>query len=155
MRYTYLTDIDLSLFDGGATAGGDGAGAAAQAGQADIQGGTQAAPGHTRRGKTSGGDTVLYGKQPAEAGGGDTRGQQQPSDAGREKEPETQTTSNTLEEKRRAYRELVEGEYKDLYTEDTQRLLDKRLRQTRELEERLDDEGHLVHLPAHLLADVE
>ena len=46
-----------------------------------------------------------------------------------------QTTSNTLEEKRRAYRALVEGEYKDFYTEDTQRIIDRRFRETRDLEQ--------------------
>ena len=133
MTYTDLADINLALFDGGAPAGGEGTGAAAPAGQAEIKGGSQAAPGNTRRGRP-GGTSVLYGKQPAEAGGGDSR-EQQPSDAGREKEPEVQTTSNTLEEKRRAYRALVEGEYKDFYTEDTQRIIDRRFRETRDLEQ--------------------
>ncbi len=47
------------------------------------------------------------------------------------------TTSNTLEEKRKAYRALVEGEYKDVYTEDTQHIIDRRFRETRKLEEQL------------------
>ena len=82
MTYTDLADINLALFDGGAPAGGEGAGAAAPAGQAEIKGGSQAAPGNTRRGRP-GGTSVLYGKQPAEAGGRDGR-EQQPSDAGRD-----------------------------------------------------------------------
>ena len=46
------------------------------------------------------------------------------------------TTSNTLEDRRKAFQELVNGEYKDIYTEETQRIIDRRFREARNLEER-------------------
>lgn len=148
MREFKLLGICLSLFDGGA-AGGDGTGAAASGGDSpSASGGSQASPAVAGRGKKSG-DTqrVLYGKQPAPAVAGDQAGGSAaaqggasggtPPVAGEGKEGEVKPTSSTLDEKRRAYRELMEGEYKDIYTEDTQHIIDRRFRETRGLEDRL------------------
>lgn len=142
MKTKYLLDIDLSLFDGGAAAGGGNGAGAAASGQGDTgtQGGSQAAPGNTRRGTSGETKPVLYGKQaaPAAAGGTETGGQTaQPSDAGTGKEAEVTTTSNTLEDKRKAFMDLVNGEYKDVYTEETQRIINRRFRETQNLEEQL------------------
>ena len=75
MKSENLLNIRLDLFDGGAAAGGDGAGAAAPASQNGdgAKGGSQAAPGSTRRGKSGEFQNVLFGKQsaPAAAGGAD------------------------------------------------------------------------------------
>lgn len=138
MKLKNLLDITLSLFDGG-SAGGDGTGATATGGEASAQGGSQAAPGSTRRGRSGEVQNVLYGKQPAPAAAGDggADGQTHPSAAGRGKEAEVQTTSNTLEEKRKAFMDLVNGEYKDIYTEETQRIINRRFRETQNLEEQL------------------
>lgn len=137
MKCSYLLDIKLDLFDGGA--GGEGAGAAAP-GQGDNgQGEVKASPVSTRRGKSGEYQNVLFGKQPATAGGEPTGEEQQQSpDAGEKKEPEVQTTSNTLEERRRAFRDLVNGEYKDVYTEDTQRIINQRFRETQTLRQQVD-----------------
>ena len=143
MKCNDLLDVNLSLFDGGASAGGagEGAGAAAPAGQSGEQGGSQAVPGSTRRGKSSGEfQNVLFGKQDhqAEAGGDHADGgQKQPSDAGRDKKQGVETTSDTREEKRRAFNQLVNGEYKDIYTEETQRIIDRRFRETKNLEQQV------------------
>ncbi len=129
-----LLDIYLTLFDGGAAegAGGEGAGAAAsgQDGTSTEKGGEKASPGRTHRGKSGEFQNVLFGKQESNPAG-------QPPKDGRGKEPEVITTSNTLEEKRKAYRDLVEGEYKDIYTEDTQRIINRRFRETQALQEQL------------------
>lgn len=141
MKIKHLLGITLSLFDGGAAAGGDGAGAAASGGQPGAQGGSQASPGNTRRGKSGETNTVLYGKQEHDAaadGSGANGGQAaKPSVAGKGKEGEVSTTSSTLEDKRKAFMDLVNGEYKDVYTEHTQRIIDRRFRETRNLEEQL------------------
>lgn len=144
MRFFDLLDIRLDLFDGGAAAGGDGAGAAAPAQSGTgTQGDTKAGPGSTRRGKSGEYDNVLFGKQKdstaAADGSAQTDAGQQapPSDAGKAKEAGVQTTSNTLEEKRRAFMDLVNGEYKDIYTEETQRIIDRRFKETRGLEQQL------------------
>ena len=47
------------------------------------------------------------------------------------------TTSSTLEDKRKAFQALVNGEYKDQYTEETQRIIDRRFRETRNLEQQV------------------
>lgn len=144
MKIRHLLNIRLNLFDGGATAGGEGAGATAPGGQAGdgAKGGFQASPGRTRRGTSGEFQNVLFGKQtdPAAAGDGAGTGDGQqtaPSAAGKGKEGEVTTTSNTLEDKRKAFRELINGEYKDIYTEETQRVINRRFGETKNLEEQV------------------
>lgn len=143
MKCKHLLGIRLDLFDGGAAAGGDGAGAAAPGTQAGdgAKGDSKASPGPTRRGNKAGEfQNVLFGKQaaPAEAGGGKAEpGQAQPSDAGSGKQGEVTTTSDTLEGRRKAFQDLVTGEFKDIYTEETQRIINRRFRETQSLEQQV------------------
>lgn len=51
-------------------------------------------------------------------------------------------------ERRKAYRALINGEYKDLYTEDTQRMLDRRYGEVKTLQERLDRNQPVLDLLA-------
>lgn len=60
-----------------------------------------------------------------------------PPTPGSDNKPDASTTSNTLEAKRRAFQDLVNGEYKDIYTEETQRIIDRRFRETRNLEQQV------------------
>lgn len=138
----HLLDIRLDLFEGGAAAGGASAGAAApgEGGASGTQGETKAGSAATRRGRTGEYQNVIFGKQakPAAAGeGGDPEGQQQSSDAGSDAKPGVDTTSDTLEARRKAFQDLVHGEYKDIYTEETQRIIDRRFRETRNLEQQV------------------
>ena len=147
----HMLDIRLDLFDGGAAAGGAGAGAAAPASQAGdgTQGGSQASPGSTRRGKSGEFQNVLFGKQAAPAAAGDTggqNGQAQSSDAGSDNKPGVQTTSDTLESRRKAFLDLVNGEYKDIYTEETQRIINRRFRETQNLEQQVGSYQPLVDM---------
>ena len=135
MSFKHLLDIRLDLFDGGAAAGGAGAGAAASGdgGTSGTQGETQASsPATTRRGKSGEYQNVLFGKQAKE--GGAPEGQQRSSDAGSDERRDVLTTSDTLEARRKEFHDLVNGEYKDLYTEETQRIIDRRFRETKDLE---------------------
>lgn len=111
---------DLSRFDGGAAAAGDGAGGDS------TSGGTQATA--SVAGKHSGGTQaqVLYGKQSA----GDN-----PSVAGEGAGDNTNTEPKSIEQLRKEYRALVEGEYKDIYTEDTQKIISRRFKETEDLRE--------------------
>ena len=133
-----LLDVSLRLFDGegGAAAPAAGEGAAGDGNKGD----SQASPAPTRRGKSGGFQNVLFGKQGDEpTAAGDEpgpEGKAQPSAAGKGKEGDVVTTSNTLEDRRKAFQELVNGEYKDIYTEETQRIIDRRFREARNLEER-------------------
>lgn len=154
MKSENLLNIRLDLFDGGAAAGGDGAGAAAPASQNGdgAKGGSQAAPGSTRRGKSGEFQNVLFGKQsePAAAGeGGGREGQQQSSVAGsdKDKQPGVTTTSDTLEARRKAFQDLVNSEeYKDIYTEETQRIINRRFRETQNLEQQVARNQPLIDM---------
>lgn len=154
MKSENLLNIRLDLFDGGAAAGGDGAGAAAPASQNGdgAKGGSKAAPGSTRRGKSGEFQNVLFGKQsaPAAAGeGGGQEGQQQSSVAGsdKDKQPGVTTTSDTLEARRKAFQDLVNSEeYKDIYTEETQRIINRRFRETQNLEQQVARNQPLIDM---------
>lgn len=167
-----LLKVILSLFDGGAAGAGDGAGAAAPAqGDGGTQGGSQAVPATTRRGKSGESQRILYGKQTDPAVAGDKAGASEgtPPVAGEgtvDGQPGTTTTSDTLEARKKAYREMVEGEFKDLYTQDTQRIIDRRFREMRNLEEQISRTQPLLSMlmqrygiadgdPSKLMAAVE
>lgn len=143
MKIKKWLTVRLDLFDGTAGAG-DGAGGSPQDSGGSAQGGTQAGPGTTRRGRSGGAYSgVLFGKQESAAenaaeNGTEAGRQAGSSDAGKgKKEAEVQTTSSTLDEKRRAFRDLVTGEYKDIYTEETQRVIDRRFKETKGLQEQV------------------
>lgn len=142
MKIKKWLTVRLDLFDGAAGAG-DGAGGSPQDSGGSAQGGTQAGSGTTRRGRSGGAYSgVLFGKQESAAentaeNGAEAGPPAGSSDAGKGKEAEVQTTSSTLDEKRRAFRALVTGEYKDIYTEETQRVIDRRFKETKGLQEQV------------------
>ncbi len=160
-HYAKLLDIKLCLFDGTGSATGAGAGATTTTGgDVGTQGDTKAKPGNTRRAKSGEFQNVVFGKQSTsgetsgeasgEASGetsGNTSGQQQaPSAAGEEKQAGVHTTSDTLEERRRAFSELVNGEFKDVYTQETQRIIDRRFRETKNLEQRITQNQPIIDM---------
>lgn len=78
----------------------------------------------------------------AEAGGT----QAQAPDAG-EQAAHIETTSDTLEERRKRYRDMVNSEeFKQFYTEDTQRMIDRRFKETQSLREERDAMAPVVDL---------
>lgn len=130
MNYELLR-VRLNLFDGEGAAAGDGA-------SGETTGGSVP----TRQSK-SGDNNIIYGKRDEIT----TGSVEQPSDAGNEK-TETSTTSNTLEERKKAYRELVNGEYKDLYTEDTRRIINKRFKEEKAIKDSLEKQQPIIDLLA-------
>ena len=152
MRKLNLLDIDLRLFDGAAGAAGEGAGegAAQDNNSALPKADTKAKSGSSRRSRSGDLSNVVYGKQDeatsaAEAdvttpAAGENKGEGNANTSG------VSTTSDSLEAKRQAYRELMEGEYKDIYTEDTQRIINKRFRETKELEASINDQKPIIDL---------
>lgn len=130
MKRFILLDIVLNLFDG-AAAGGEGGGDAGTSGE------NQAGSVSTRRGKSGEYSNVKFGKQTSQAAAGAAEPSGQgAADAGQKKQGVV-TTSNTLEERRKAFQELVNGEYKDLYTEDTQRIINRRFQETKNLQQQV------------------
>ena len=141
----HLLKINLHLFEGGA-AGGDGAGAGAAAPANGTQGETNSFPGTTRRGKSGEYANVVFGKQTGAAASGVTNAADPSQAAAADKNNGVQVTSNTLDERRRAFQELVNGEYKDIYTEETQRMINRRFRETANLQSRVDETQPLVDM---------
>jgi hypothetical protein len=110
-----LYAADLHLFDG------EGCGAApAAAAEGEAQ---STVPGNTRRGKSGEYANVAFGKQDSAAG--------DQTDA---QNGAPEPTKATKESRKADFRALVEGEYKDIYTEETQRIIDRRFKETRNLE---------------------
>jgi hypothetical protein len=114
MKAMKLYSVLLGLFDG---EGGSGTGAAS--GGAAV-GGTNASVGADNA--TASTQRSISGAKPQ-----DTSAQSTPV-AGEKQ-------AKSPEERRRAYRELVDGEYKDLYQEDTQGLINRRFKETKDLRE--------------------
>lgn len=96
-----------------------------------AEGGTTASSANTQPDTTGALETVRYGKQPE-----DLQTETQP-DAGAEKVKDVEVTSNTLEERRKAFRDMVTGEYKDIYTQETQKIIDRRFKDARAVEDKL------------------
>lgn len=106
-----LLDMDLTLFDGGTA--GDGGGEGSGAGE------TQAGSVDTQQGKT-GGAAESAAKTGSDAGSG-----------------QQQAKTETPEERAARYKAMVSGEFKDLFTADTQRIIDQRFKETKGLQESL------------------
>ena len=86
-------------------------------------------------------DNVVFGKQTGE--GEITNATEPASDVSSKP---AQTTSNALEDKRKAFRDLVNGEYKDIYTEETQRLINRRFGEQQQLNERLQSQQSVIDM---------
>ena len=122
--------VDLQLFnDGGATGGAEGSAAATEnAPKTDSK-----PSGSSRRSKSGEFENVVFGKQEGTTADDttslDTEGK--PMGAGN---TDVTTTSNTLEERRKAFNDLINGEYKDLYQENFQQVFDRRFKQVKGME---------------------
>jgi len=111
-----LFPIDLRMFDGGAASGGSAAGTAGS-GAGDSAGKGSAVAGQSDTGET----TILYGKQPAA------------------KEAKEGSSSDAGSENREGkFKSLITGEYKDLYDADVNRIIARRFKDTKSLQENLD-----------------
>ena len=126
-----LFKVDLQLFnDGGATGGAEGSVATATENAPKTDGKPS---GSSRRSKAGEFDNVVFGKQEGttsdDATSLDTEGK--PMGAGK---TDVSTTSNTLEERRKAYNDLINGEYKDLDQERFQQVFDRRFKQVKGME---------------------
>ena len=132
-----MLEIDLTLFD--ATAGASGAGAGEGSPAASTQGDNISNPGSTRRGKTGEFANVLFGKQ-TETNAVEN-GQAAAADS------EVKVTSNTLEDRRKAYLDLVNSdEYKQVHTDEIQRIINRRFKETETLKSQVEKTQPLVDM---------
>ena len=152
-----LLDINLRLFDGAA----GGAGAAGSAGDGGAPGagaqqeGTGALPkaesrrsGSSRRSRSGAFDNVVFGKQDAAQTGAASPAAGENMGEGNAKLSAVQTTSDTKEAKRQAFKDLIEGEYKDQYTEMFQTAFDRRFKESKAMEQSLNAQKPIIDMLA-------
>ena len=124
--------VDLQLFNDGGAVGAEGSTASTESAPK-----TESKPsGSSRRSKSGEFENVVYGKQEGTTSDGatslDTEGK--PMGAGN---TDVTTTSDTLEARRKAYNDLINGEYKDLDQERFQQVFDRRFKQVKGMEAEL------------------
>nr|DAX17823.1 MAG TPA: Transcription initiation factor TFIID subunit, DNA, Nuclear [Caudoviricetes sp.] len=122
--------MDMRFFLNLALFGGDGGGAGSGAGaSAGAEGGASTPE---MDGKQGGNPlaAVRYGKQ---ADGASPAAEGSPA-----ADSETSVTSDTALDKRAAFDELIKGEYKDVFAERTQQIINARFKQTKALEEQAE-----------------
>ena len=147
MQETRKLKIDLTLFDGGAAgaAGTGESGGEAQAAESTLPKAETRRPGSSRRGRTGELSNVVYGKQdeasPLDADSGSDAGSQSEGNASG-----ISTTSDTKEAKQKAFRELIEGEYKDEYTEMFQSAFNRRFKDVKGMENSLNAQKPILDI---------
>ena len=137
-----LLEAKLQLFADGAAAvpAGEAGGAESTLPKAETQ---QA--GRSRRSRSGAYDNVVFGKQDAaeeitdSSDAGSTGG-------GNANQSGVSTTSDALEEKRRAFEELIGGEYKDLYQEKFQQAFNRRFKENKAMEESLNAQKPIMDM---------
>jgi len=116
-----LLPVVLDLFDG--AAGGPAGAGTASGGGASSGSAAGGNGGESEGGKSS---AILYGKQ-------DPQGPE--PGGGQEQNPQYQTSSDSLEDRQRRWRELTGGEFKELYDQDLQRMTSRSAREAAALRE--------------------
>ena len=123
--------LNLQLF----AEGGDGAGAAPISGAEGIQA-EKSGSSHRNRGNKSELADVVYGIQDTEADTGSVA----------KSKPDVTTTSNTLEDKKAAFKELIDGEYKEEFTEMFQQRFDRRFKDYKNLEAQVNQVQPIIDM---------
>lgn len=127
-----LFKVNLQMFNDGGASGEAGA----SAGTADAPKVENTPSGSNRRSKSGEFDNVVFGKQEGTTADDTTslEAEGKPTGAG---ETDVKVTSNTLEERRKAYNDLINGEYKDLDQERFQKVFDRRFKEVKGIEAEL------------------
>jgi len=138
---TKLFKVDLQLFnDGGAVGGAESGATATMENAPKVEMKTN---GSNRRSRTGAFDNVVFGKQESALANDttslDTEGN--PTGAGK---TDVSTTSDTLEARRKAYNDLINGEYKDLDQERFQQVFDRRFKQVKGIEAELASQKPII-----------
>ena len=150
MRNYKLLEIDLQLFNGAAAGAGAAAGGEAGAAQATEsalpKAETNSRSGSSRRSKSGEFDNVVFGKQEdASAAASATNPAAGDSAEGNGKSG-VSTTSDTLEARRKAFRDMVNGEFKDIYTEETQQIINRRFKESKGMEASLSAQKPIMDM---------
>lgn len=143
-----LLKINLRLFDGAAGApAGDGGGAAQATESALPKAETNSRSGSSRRSKAGAFDNVVFGKQ-EDASAVETANDSAAGSMG-EGNANTSgvtTTSDSLEAKRKAFDDLIDGEYKDIYAEKFQQAFNRRFKEAKGMETSLNAQKPIMDI---------
>ena len=146
-----LLAIDLRLFDGAAGGAGASGGDAGGAGAAQATAGAlpkaevQSRNGSSRRSKAGAFDNVVFGKQdaaPAETANTPAAGEKGVGNA----KTGVETTSDSLEARRKEFRDLIEGKFKNEFTEEFQKTFDRRFKETKAMEQSLSAQKPILDM---------
>ena len=133
MKRFKISLIDLKHFDGeGAGAAPAGETGPGEAGEKLLAEAAARVPGANKKDAFA---NVVYGKQ---------EGSEEPQAAAAA--AEQKSAERTLEEKRKAYDELINGEYKEFYTRDTQNLINRRFKETKALEKQVSESQPVIDM---------
>ncbi|MBE7025045.1 MAG: hypothetical protein E7408_03205 [Ruminococcaceae bacterium] len=122
--------VDLQLFNDGGAAGAEGSGATATENAPKVE---SKPSGSNRRSKSGEFDNVVFGKQEGTTATEATTPATEGQLTGASK-TDVSITSDTLEARRKAYNDLINGEYKDLDQERFQQVFDRRFKQVKGME---------------------
>lgn len=138
-----MPKVNLQLFNDGGAVGGEGSGGATE-GASKVE--VTKPSGSNRRSKSGEFDNVIFGKQEGTTSTETTTTPATEGNATDAGEPEVKTTSNTLEDKRRAYEELINGEYKDIHQEKFQEVFNRRFKEVKGLENNLAAQKPIIDM---------
>ena len=154
-KHMKLLDVVLNLFDGAAGGAAAAGGEGAAGGEAAAQDTASALPkaetnrrrGSSRHSRSGEFSNVVYGVQTAAEAGADVASSTSEGNNGvGNTKAEVSTTSDTREAKRQAFKDLIEGEYKNEFTEHFQSTFDRRFKEMKGMEKSLTNQKPIMDL---------
>lgn len=138
--------VILSLFDGGAAAAGAAAGASGGAeGAGGTQGDTQgASPSPTRKGKSGEYANVVFGKQEAPDDTGTPSGEPKDDKGAKMQQHDAGAAKDGEGDLKKEFLDLVNGKYKDVYTAETQRIINRRFGEEKAKDQKIADAQPII-----------
>lgn len=138
--------VILSLFDGGAAAAGAAAGASGGAeGAGGTQGDTQgASPSPTRKGKSGEYVNVVFGKQEAPDDTGTPAGEPKDDKGAKMQQHDAGAAKDGEGDLKKEFLDLVNGKYKDVYTQETQRIINRRFGEEKAKDQKIADAQPII-----------
>lgn len=137
--------VILSLFDGGAAAAGAAAGASGGAeGCASAQGDTtNASSSTTRKGKTGEYANVVFGKQETHDDTGASSGEPK-GEGAKMQQHDAGAAGKGGEDLKKEFLDLVNGKYKDVYTAEMQRIINRRFGEEKAKDKKIADSQPII-----------
>lgn len=137
--------VILSLFDGGAAAAGAASGASGGAeGGASAQGDTtNASSSSTRKGKTGEYANVVFGKQETHDDTGTSSGEPK-GEGAKMQQHDAGAAGKGGEDLKKEFLDLVNGKYKDVYTAETQRIINRRFGEEKAKDKKIADSQPII-----------